>query len=35
MVEGVVAANRLTGVRADHVRAGLWRVATEVTDLAA
>lgn len=35
MVEGVVAANRLTGVRADHVRAGLWRVATDVTDLAA
>lgn len=35
MVEGVVATNRLTGVRADHVRAGLWRVATEVTDLAA
>ena len=35
MVEGVVAANRLMGVRADHVRAGLWRVATEVTDLAA
>lgn len=35
MVEGVVVANHLTGVRADHVRAGLWRVATEVTDLAA
>ena len=35
MVEGVVAANRLTGVRADHVRVGLWRVATEVSDLAA
>lgn len=35
MVEGVVVANRLTAVRADHVRAGLWRVATEVTDLAA
>lgn len=27
MVEGVVAANRLAGVRADHVRAGLWQVA--------
>src|SRR5918996_3719777 len=25
MVEGVVVANRLTGVRADHVRPGLWR----------
>jgi hypothetical protein len=35
MIEGVVVANRLTAVRADHVRAGLWRVATEVTDLAA
>jgi hypothetical protein len=35
MIEGVVAANRLTHVRADHVRAGLWRVATEVTDVAA
>jgi hypothetical protein len=35
MVDGVVAANRLTGVRADRVRAGLWRVATEVTELAA
>ena len=32
MVEGVVAANRLAGVRADHVRAGLWRVATELDD---
>jgi hypothetical protein len=35
MVEGVVAANRLTGVRADHVRAGLWQVAGQVTELAA
>ncbi len=35
MVEGVVATNRLTGVRADHVRAGLWRVATQVDELAA
>jgi hypothetical protein len=35
MVEGVVTANRLTGVRADHVRAGLWQVAEQVSDLAA
>jgi hypothetical protein len=35
MVEGVVAANRLTGVRADHLRAALWHVAGQVTDLAA
>jgi hypothetical protein len=35
MVEGVVAANRLTGVRADRVRARLWEVAGEVTELAA
>ena len=35
MVEGVVAANRLAGVRADHVRAGLWQVAEQVADLAA
>jgi hypothetical protein len=35
MVEGVVVANRLTGVRADHVRADLWRVASDGEDLAA
>jgi hypothetical protein len=35
MVEGVVVANRLTGVRADHVRSGLWRVAGDIGDLAA
>ncbi|HEX6570359.1 MAG TPA: hypothetical protein VF015_14410 [Acidimicrobiales bacterium] len=35
MVEGVVVANRLAGVRADRVRAGLWRIADEVADLAA
>lgn len=35
MVEGVIVTNRLSGVRADHVRAGLWRVATEIDTLAA
>lgn len=35
MVEGVIVANRLSGVRADHVRAGLWQVAEQVTELAA
>jgi hypothetical protein len=35
MVEGVVAANRLTGVRADRVRSGLWRVVGDMADLAA
>jgi hypothetical protein len=35
MVEGVVFANRLTGVRADHVRTDLWRVAVDGEDLAA
>ena len=35
MVEGVVATNRLTGVQADHVRAGLWKVASQVAELAA
>jgi hypothetical protein len=35
MVEGVVAANRLTGVRADHVRSGLWRVVGDIGELAA
>jgi hypothetical protein len=35
MIEGVVVANRLAGVRADRVRAGLWRIANEVADLAA
>ena len=28
MVEGVVAANRLTGVRADRARAALWSAAS-------
>src|SRR5690606_42052585 len=35
MVEGVVAANRLTGVRADRVRSRQWEEAGEVTELAA
>ena len=35
MVEGVVAANRLSGVRADHARSHLWRVASDGEDLAA
>jgi hypothetical protein len=35
MVEGVVAANRLAGVRADRVRAGLWAVVGDAGDRAA
>jgi hypothetical protein len=35
MVEGVVVANRLTGVRADRARSDLWQVATDAADLAA
>jgi len=35
MVEGVVAANRLAGVRADRVRAGLWAVVGDAADRAA
>ncbi|HEX5365352.1 MAG TPA: hypothetical protein VFW63_01650 [Acidimicrobiales bacterium] len=35
MVEGVIAANRLDGVPADHARARLWQAAEEATELAA
>jgi hypothetical protein len=35
MVEGVVVANRLTGVRADHARSHLWQVAIDAEELAA
>jgi hypothetical protein len=35
MVEGVVAANRLAGVPADHARAALWQAATTAPELAA
>ncbi len=35
MVEGVVVANRLAGVAADHARAALWEAATTGRELAA
>ncbi|HET6951162.1 MAG TPA: hypothetical protein VFI47_12350 [Acidimicrobiales bacterium] len=35
MVEGVVAANRLAGVRADRVRAALWHAVAEGSGVAA
>jgi len=35
MVEGVVAANRLAGVRADRARAGLWEAVASGRELAA
>ena len=35
MVEGVVAANRLAGVRADRARAALWAAVAEGSEVAA
>jgi hypothetical protein len=35
MVDGVVAANRLAGVRADRARTALWAAVTGAGDLAA
>jgi hypothetical protein len=35
MVDGVVAANRLAGVRADRARAVLWAAVAEGTEVAA
>jgi hypothetical protein len=35
MIEGVVAANRLAGVRADRARTALWAAVTGAGDLAA
>jgi hypothetical protein len=35
MVEGVVVANRLVGVRADRARSALWAVAADAAEVAA